>query len=95
MTKELYCSACMRMQPLDENWRALHIDSDGDLVLTRPEKDGEHFYERPNTVFACGEGSALVLVERYLHTRGFDLAHALNESRAGAHTGEDLTGYLT
>lgn len=90
----LFCSACMRMQPLDGKWRALHIDSDGDLVLTTPEKDGDNFYERPNTVFGCGDGAVLVLVERYLHTRGFDVAHALNLSTSG-HTGEDLTSYLT
>jgi len=91
--KQLYCHACMRMQTLDANWLALHIDGVGDLVLTKPERYGEMEYERPGTVLACGQGAALVLVERFLHTRGFNAAHKLRTSASG-HTEQELTAYL-
>jgi hypothetical protein len=70
-----FCSGCLRTQPVDRNWRALWIDGDGDLHITAPEHACDLDFERPNTVFACGEGSALALVERYLHSRSFQLAH--------------------
>ena len=75
MVKQAYCSACMRTQAVDVHWVALWIDSDGDLRITRPEKGCELDYERPDTVFACGQGSALALTERYLHWGDFRLAH--------------------
>jgi hypothetical protein len=69
----------MREEPVDERWRALWIDSDGDLRLTKLERAGDMDFERPDTVFACGQGSALVLVERYLHHASFfhDSARAI------------------
>lgn len=73
--KTAFCSGCMRDQPVDANWVALWIDGDGDLRITAPEKGCDIDYERPDTVFACGQGSALVLTERYLHSRSFRLAH--------------------
>jgi hypothetical protein len=73
--KTAFCSACLRNEPVDKNWRALWIDSDGDLRITAPERGCDLDYERPHTVFACGEGSALALTERYLHSRNFRLAH--------------------
>lgn len=70
-----FCSGCMRMEPVDANWVALWIDSDGDLLMTSPERGGSLDFERPGTVFACGQGSALVLTERYLHRANFQVAH--------------------
>lgn len=69
---QLFCSVCDRTHEVDHLWRALHIDADGDLLLTRPERNGATEYERPGTVFACGEGAALQLVERYLQSGGFE-----------------------
>ena len=87
--KTAYCSACMRDEPVDKHWLAFYIDANGRLVCAEPERGCDIDYERPDTVFACGQGSALVLFERYLHTRSFTLAHdihlnhaALQENRA-------------
>ena len=73
-----FCAACFRVEAVTDKWRALHIDSDGDLLMTRPAAGGVLDYERPATVFACGEGTALALVERYLHSGTFDIAHELH-----------------
>lgn len=70
---QLFCSACFQRHEVDARWRALHVDADGDLLLTWPELNGASEYERPGTVFACGEGAALQLVERYLQSGGFEL----------------------
>ena len=75
MAATAYCSACMRYEPVDTHWVALWIDSDGDLRVTAPEKGCDLDYERPDTVFACGQGSALALTERYLHHGSFTHAH--------------------
>lgn len=87
-----WCSACMRFETVDANWRALWIDSDGDLRVGQPERGCDLDFERPNTIFACGEGTALVLTERYLHTRNFDAELALAEA---AHLPNDLYTELT
>ncbi|QHN04397.1 hypothetical protein FTO74_14270 [Granulicella sp. WH15] len=80
MAHQAYCSGCMATQPIDANWRALWIDSDGDLLMSRPERDGDIDFERPGTVFACGQGAALCIVERYLHSGTFDHApESINE----------------
>ncbi len=92
-TREVFCSACMRMRPLSQRTRALHVNLRGELTISQPEHMGIAEYERPGTIFACGDGDVLVLVERYLHTRGFNAEHALHLSAPG-HTGHDLTGYL-
>jgi hypothetical protein len=65
----------MREEPVDARWVALWIDSDGRLTMSQPEHGCDLDYERPDTVFACGQGSALVLTERYLHSKSFRLAH--------------------
>jgi len=68
----------MRDELVDKHWLALYIDADGRLVCAPPERGCDIDYERPDTVFACGQGSALVLFERYLHTRSFTVAQALH-----------------
>ena len=73
-----YCSACQREELVDKHWLAFYIDSDGDYVATQPEHGCDIDYERPNTVFACGQTTALVLFERYLHTRSFTLGTDAN-----------------
>jgi len=77
-----WCSACMRYERVDRHWLALYIDSDGRLITAQPERGCDIDYERPDTVFACGQGSALVLFERYLHTRSFALAHDIHLNQA-------------
>lgn len=71
-----FCSGCAGLQPFDAQWRAVWIDSDGDLVMTSPEKGGDLDFERPNTVFVCGQMCALKITERYLHSGSFEQAHA-------------------
>jgi hypothetical protein len=75
ISKFAFCSGCICEQLVDAHWRALWIDGDGDLRITAPEKGCDLDFERPNTVFACGQGSALRLTERYLHAASFTLAH--------------------
>lgn len=70
------CSGCLLEETVDLSWRALWIDSDGDLVIAAPVKGGDLDFERPNTVFVCGQLCALRLTERYLHSGSFEQAHA-------------------
>ena len=86
-----FCSGCVAIEPVDANWRALWIDPDGGLKITDPERGCDLDYERPNTVFACGQGSALALTERYLQSAGFSLAKP-PQSQPG-YTGEELNRF--
>jgi len=70
MATTTYCSGCLREEPFDKNWLALWIDSEARLVISRQERD----FERPEAVFACGQGSALALTECYLHHGSFQHA---------------------
>jgi len=91
-----FCSGCRELQTVDPNWRALWIDSDGDLHITALEHAGCLDFERPGTVFACGEGSALRLTERYLHSCNFVSAHDAEISHAdAARQPNDLYAELT
>jgi hypothetical protein len=91
-----FCSGCLRIEPIDKNWRALWIDSDGDLCISSPEHGCDLDFERPRTVFACGQGSALTLTERYLHHTSFQLAHdAEIETADAARMPNDLYTSLT
>ena len=88
MATHAYCSGCMRMQLVDAHWLALWIDSDGDLRISEPERGCDIDYERPDTVFACGQGSALALTERYLHHGRFavyDVSSAMQGHACTAH----------
>lgn len=79
-----FCSACLRVEPVDSEWRALWIDADGDLRLSAPGRAFAPELDRDSTVFVCGQGSALVLVERYLHSHNFLSAHETAMSLAEA-----------
>lgn len=92
MPTEAFCSGCMCVQRVDANWRALWIDSDGDLIATRPEFECNLDFERPRTAFACGQGAALRIVERYLHAGTFELAPTLDDSIDPVHITPDLSG---
>lgn len=71
----LRCKACDEIQPVDGHWRALWVDAKGALrVSPAMAVDERCFYG--DTVYACGQGSALVLVERWLHTGTFEPAQA-------------------
>ena len=78
LPRTAFCSACMRFEMVDHHWLALYIDGDGRLICAEPERGCDIDYERPGTVFACGQGSALVLFERYLHARSFRIAHNIH-----------------
>lgn len=59
------CAACGKDEKVDENWVGLRISAIGELII-------EHFpcnsgYEDV-CIFACGQLTALVLIERWLHT---------------------------
>jgi len=79
-----YCSACAEFQPVDGNWRALWIDSDGDLRISALGRAENRQYDRERVVLVCGQGTALVLTERYLHSGSFEQAHAAELSLAQA-----------
>jgi hypothetical protein len=76
MAAKAYCHGCGCVQAVDANWRALWIRSDGDLITTWPEHACDIDFERPGTAFACGQGAALRIVERYLHSGSFAPAAA-------------------
>ncbi len=82
------------MQPVSRHWRALWIDGDGDLICTLPERGCDLEYERPGTVFACGQGAALALTERYLHSHSFGACEDLSPAQPG-HTGDASTQHLS
>ena len=67
-----YCAACFRQQPVDGQWRALTVEPGRGLLIAELEAAGAPEYQRPNTVLACGQGSVLTLVERYLQNGAFD-----------------------
>jgi hypothetical protein len=94
MPTTAFCSAHLRDELVDRHWRALWIDSDGCLRTTRPELDCNLDFERPETVFACGQEAALILTERYLHSGRFDAApeaHLTMPGSAGTDNYADLT----
>ena len=62
-----WCGGCGALQQVDQHWLAFFVDSDGRLIQSVPEKGCDLDYERPGTVFACGQGSALIIFERFLH----------------------------
>ena len=74
-----WCHACGRPEEFDSAWYELSIDRTGACV-TRAIGDPRIYdpLHLRNSVLACGQGSALVLLERYLHTRTFTLPAARN-----------------
>lgn len=72
-----HCTACGHLQQVDAHWRALYIDHSQRLVMTAPLLPEEINRQQNGAVFACGQGSALVLVERYLHCGSFEAAQTM------------------
>ncbi len=66
-----YCTACDQAQPVDAHWRVMQITGGGTLKISAPfePRPGDYF---PDSALACGQGSALVLVERFLHSGSFE-----------------------
>lgn len=69
-TQQHWCHACGKIEDFAGGWFALYIAPYGECVLARVDDD--EFASYREEVFACGQLSALVLVERYLHTGTFD-----------------------
>ena len=75
MAGVFYCSGCGEIQPVDGHWRELRVSFRGNLVVSAPfEPVLGGCYE----TLACGQGSALVLIERYLQSGTFEPAQAHN-----------------
>jgi hypothetical protein len=62
----LYCAHCERHEQPNDEWRALWIDGSRNLIVSRPWEALMRDYLQ--VAYACGQGAALVLVERYLST---------------------------
>lgn len=68
-----WCYACGKAEDFDGNWFEVWLDTKGQCVLAPVSDPDEYHNEFRGDIFACGQLSALILVERYLHTRTFDL----------------------
>ena len=69
-----WCYACGKAEDFDAAWFEVWLDDKGRCVLTPVTNPVEYHNEFRGDIFACGQLSALVLVERYLHTRTFNPA---------------------
>jgi hypothetical protein len=78
--RKAWCSGCLTEQLVDHKWRAIWIDTDGDLIVSVPSKECNVDFERPGTVFACGEGCSLVITERYLSFNSLDVPQAIQQT---------------
>jgi hypothetical protein len=71
-TQQRWCHACGRPEDFDSNWFELWVGSEGECVI-QPVSDPTDYHKQfRGDTFACGQLSALVLVERYLHTGTFN-----------------------
>lgn len=72
-----WCHACCCIQEFNAGWYEVWIGTQGEFV-SQPVSDPYDYHKHfRGDTFACGQGSALVLFERYLHTRTFDPPSAL------------------
>jgi hypothetical protein len=67
-----YCAGCGEAQPVDAHWRGLRIDCYGVRISNPFLPELGMSYD----ALCCGQGSALILVERWLHTGTFVPAQA-------------------
>jgi len=78
--QQRWCHACSAVHDFDGGWYEIWIGTGGECVL-QPVCDPATYHERfRGDIFACGQLSALILVERYLHSQTFD-PPAPDESR--------------
>ncbi len=73
MNGKRWCYACGKVEEFDGNWFEVWIDTKGQCVVTPVVDPAEYHNEFRGDIFACGQLTALILLERYLHTRTFDL----------------------
>ena len=67
-----WCHACGRAEKFTRGWYEVWIGSEGEFV-SQPVTDPDEYYKQfRGDIFACGEGSVLILFERYLQSRTFD-----------------------
>jgi hypothetical protein len=91
MDGKRWCHACQRVEDFDASWFEAWIGTDGELVL-QPVSDPTDYHKQfRGDIFACGEGSALILVERYLQSRTFDPTPARTHSTDPQFTSETST----
>lgn len=83
MSQPMWCSACGRYEQPNDEWRALWIDSDGNCRIGHRASDAcieekwtPFSSADDDTVYACGQLTALTLVERYLERGTFDSGSA-------------------
>ena len=67
-----WCHACGRPESFNGGWYEVWIGTEGELVMQPVSDPADYHKQFRGDIFACGEGSALVLVERYLQSRTFD-----------------------
>lgn len=73
ISPQRFCHACGKFEDmLHGGWFELWIGSDGECVVQPIPEPLNYFPQLRGETFACGQLSALVLVERYLHTGTFD-----------------------
>lgn len=72
MNKKRWCHACGKVEEFGDGWFEMWIDRDGSCRIKPVEDAGMYHMQFRSDIFACGQGSALVLVERYLQSGGFD-----------------------
>lgn len=68
--QQRWCHACRKMEDFDTSWFELWIDIHGNCTIQRVIANYEPQFEED--IYACGQMTALVLVERFLHTGTFD-----------------------
>lgn len=69
-----WCHACGKVEDFDANWFEVWIGSDGECTIHPITDPSQYSKQFRSDTFACGQLTALILVERYLHTRTFDPA---------------------
>jgi hypothetical protein len=72
MSRQRWCHACGKVEDFDDRWFELWIDAEGSCRVKPVTDAGTYHMQFRSDIFACGQLTALVLVERYLHSRTFD-----------------------
>jgi hypothetical protein len=80
-----WCHACQKVETFDSGWYEVWIDNDGRFVAQPVTDPADHHNQFRGDTFACGQGSAMVLFERYLHSRTFEAqSHIAPQSHLAA-----------
>lgn len=85
MSKQRWCQACGKVEDFDDRWFELWIDSEGACRVKPVTDAGTYHMQFRSDIFACGQLTALVLVERYLHSGSFDSPVLTSDSASNPH----------